>query len=264
MVTISVTDHDATDSSSDEEYTQLGHRKVKRYETVIQMEAKYCDEGNNNNKKQSRRKTEQVGSDRKFRGVRRRQWGRWAAEIRDPLRGVRIWLGTFDTAEEAALVYDRRAIELRGSKAQTNFLQPPSPTVAPVTVITPVTVSDQWSGKELRDLSSPTSVLRFSKTEDSVLCYGKTEETEEVCETSKPTGLNDEGVFLNDYLNYESGFEYDLFDFQLQCDPVMLEEGDFRDEMGMESRELLLELDDDIESSVWDVDSFFEDHLVAE
>lgn len=92
----------------------------------------------------------------KYRGVRRRPSGRYAAEIRDPSKKTPIWLGTFDSPQDAALAYDSAARNLRGAAARTNFpspssATPPLPPPAPATVAAAATSShsstvETWSG----------------------------------------------------------------------------------------------------------------------
>jgi AP2 domain len=87
----------------------------------------------------NRRRRSRASSD--YLGVRRRPWGRYAAEIRNPYTKERHWLGTFDTAEEAALAYDLSSVAISGiARARTNFyyplLAPPSALTMP-TIPTP-------------------------------------------------------------------------------------------------------------------------------
>lgn len=61
------------------------------------------------------------GKSKLYRGVRQRHWGKWVAEIRLPQNRMRVWLGTYESAEAAAYAYDRAAYKLRGEYARLNF-----------------------------------------------------------------------------------------------------------------------------------------------
>ncbi|XP_076933591.1 pathogenesis-related genes transcriptional activator PTI6-like [Bidens hawaiensis] len=142
VVRITMTDPYATDSSSDDEQ-QVTKKRIKKHVFQINVDSYQLQPPK---RIQNRRHVTHGPSVKKYRGVRRRPWGRYAAEIRDPSKRKRLWLGTFDTPEEAATVYDNAAVMLKGSNAVTNF---------------PLTEAGDGEKVTEVEVNSPTSVLPF-------------------------------------------------------------------------------------------------------
>ncbi|KAL6495552.1 hypothetical protein OROGR_030115 [Orobanche gracilis] len=262
VVRISVTDGDATESSGDE-CGNVNVRRVRKHVSEIRVETErvptrkaVLQERNTNGRKKAAE-----GNERKYRGVRRRPWGRYSAEIRDPSLRARVWLGTYATAEEAAVVYDREAIRIRGPDATTNIIKPPSRT-PPIAIQSPpeaAVISNSTADSckeelfEIPSATSPTSVLmsRFRKTND-----GETESDDVEDQKAQPVQIPaslpaDDFLPLDQYFDFRSPSPLTCNDMSVA--EVVLEDDIFE---GVD-----FEFGNNFGSLTWDVNEFLEDPI---
>ncbi|KAG5009386.1 hypothetical protein AAZX31_07G087300 [Glycine max] len=197
-IKIVYTDPDATDSSSEEDdkFLSNGYRlngcskRVVKEISLPCMPSKLHEENSsqedvNSEKIKASRRNRKPSS--MYKGVQRRKWGKYVAEIKDPIRGVRMWLGTFDTEEEAVVAYERKRNEFDSSLLALSKRD--------------ALACESSKEKEVLFHPSPSSVLDVSTTKaplDVNDLNGSVKEKENVETNGEGGGIDVEPVYSED------------------------------------------------------------------
>ncbi|XP_075500567.1 ethylene-responsive transcription factor ERN1-like [Primulina tabacum] len=154
----------------------------------------------NNGHSSYRSRNVQGNNGNKFVGVRQRPSGKWVAEIKNTTQKIRMWLGTFDTAEEAARAYDEAAYLLRGSNTRTNFL-----TNIPCNPALSMKIRNLVNQKRSQNKAKPTGLPSSSN-----IAIGKCKKQETIVSNVSASTCAKNGVTTSNPTAFEDAYKPDL------------------------------------------------------